>query len=344
MNMGKRIETLKKLKNDLLKGTSHTVDFVLSPEIEKSLSKKGIRIRKIFSPLLRAVYLTQTKYKLIKDNKTKKIKTQTGKIFVINHRQGDDIVLGANAVGESGYIVFGNKYLALDTTNGLGLWAYGMILLDRDNPENRKQTYNKMKYIIENGGNIIIYPEGYWNLDDNGLADERHGADDHNSENWLIQDINIGSLRLAQETGCPIIPTILHYDEINGKKCYSLKGNEFYVKKEENVFDKKDELLEIMWTMYYHLMEKYSTYSRKELEASGISLKVEWEKLKKELVSDCDIPQTGYKLDLSDEKKIGKAKVANPVTTNEEAFAHLDNLIPSKENAFLLSKRLKGRK
>ena len=67
-------------------------------------------------------------------------------------------------------------------------------------------------------------------------------------------------------------------------------------------------------------------------------------KLKKELVSDCDIPQTGYKLDLSDEKKIGKAKVANPVTTNEDAFAHLDNLIPSKENAFLLSKRLKGRK
>lgn len=342
--MGKRIETLKKLKNDLKNGTSHCVDFLLSPSIEESLSKQGIKIRKIFAPILRAVYLTQTKYKLIKENSPKKVKTEKGKIFVVNHRQGDDIVLGANAIGESGYIVFGNKYLALDTTNGLGLWAYGMILLDRDDPENRKQTYNKMKYIIENGGNIIIYPEGYWNLDDNGLADERHGADNHSSENWLIQDINIGSLRIAQETGCAIVPTILHYDEVGGKKCYSKKGTEFYVTKEDNVFSKKNDLLEIMWTMYYELMAKYSTYSRTDLEEKGITLKEQWESLKKELVADCDIPKTGYKLDLSDEKRIGKAKVVNPVITNEEAFAHLDNLVPNKENAFLLSKRLSGRK
>lgn len=344
MNMKKQLEFLKKLKNDLINGTSHSVDFLLSPEVEESLSKNGIKIRKVFAPLLRAVYLTQTKYELIKENKPAKIKTEKGKIFVVNHRQGDDIVLGANAIGESGYIVFGNKYLALDTTNGLGLWAYGMILLDRDNKENRGKTYEKMKYIIENGGNIIIYPEGYWNLDDNGLSDERHGADNHNSENWLIQDINIGSLRLAQETGCAIIPTILHYDEVNGKKCYSQKGMPFYVKEEENIFDKKSELLEIMRTMYYSLMAKYSTYSRKELESQDISLKEQWEILKKELIADCDIPKTGYKLDLSDEKKIGKAKVQNPVISNEEAFAHLDDLIPSKENAFLLSKRLSGRK
>ena len=342
--MGSKLELLKKIKKDILNGTSYSVDFLLSPEIEQSLSAKGIKIRKIFAPLLRTVYLTQTKYKLVKSNKNHKIKTSKGKIFVVNHRQSDDIVLGANAIGESGYFVFGNKYLALDTTNGLGLWAYGMILLDRDNPENRKQTYAKMKYVIEHGGNIIIYPEGYWNLDDNGLADERHKADDHNSENWLIQDLNIGALRLAQETGSPIIPTILHYDEVNGKKCYSLKGEPFYISKTDDVFERKNILLEKMWGMYYELMSKYSTYSRVELEKNGITLKEQWEQLKKELVSDCDIPKTGYKLDLKDEKRIGKAKSPSTITANEEAFAHLDKLIPKKENAFLLSKRLTGRK
>ena len=191
--MGSKLELLKKIKKDILNWTSFSVAFLLSPELEQSLSAKGIKIRKIFAPLLRTVYLTQTKYKLVKSNKKHKIRTSKGKIFVVNHRQSDDIVLGANAIGESGYFVFGNKYLALDTTNGLGLWAYGMILHDRDNPEYRKQTYAKMKYVIEHGGNIIIYPEGYWNLDDNGLADERHKADDHNSENWLIQDLNIGA-------------------------------------------------------------------------------------------------------------------------------------------------------
>ena len=342
--MGKQLELLKKIKKDILNGTSYSVDFLLSPEIEQSLSKNGIKIRKIFAPLLRKVYLTQTKYKLIKENNNSILKTKKGKIFVVNHRQSDDIVLGANAIGESGYFVFGNKYLALDTTNGLGLWAYGVILLDRDNPLNRKQTYAKMKYIIENGGNIIIYPEGYWNLDDNGLSDERHRADDHNSENWLIQDLNIGAIRLAQETGSPIIPTILHYDETKGRKCYSLKGEPFFVSKTDDLFEQKDKLLEQMWTMYYELMSKYSTYSRLELEQNGISLKEQWEQLKKELISDCDIPKTGYKLDLSDEKRIGKAKTINGITSNEEAFAHIEKLIPKKENAFLLSKRLTGRK
>ena len=40
-------------------------------------------------------------------------------------------------------------------------------------------------------------------------------------------------------------------------------------------------------------------------------MKQQWEKLKKELVSYCDIDSVGYKLDLSDEKKIGKAPVKN---------------------------------
>ena len=139
-------EKLLQLKDDIKNGTSHSVDYLLSGDIEKTLSKNGIKLRKVFAPLLRMIYLTQTEYKLKKEKEPKMIKKiSKGKIFVINHRQADDIVLGANAVGESGYIVFGNRYLALDTTNGLGLWAYGMILLDRNNRENRQKTYEKMK-------------------------------------------------------------------------------------------------------------------------------------------------------------------------------------------------------
>ena len=332
------------LLNDIKNGTSYSVDYLLSNEVEKTLSKKGIKIRKIFSPILRLVYKTQTDYKLVKEENLKTKSYKKGKIFVINHRQADDIVLGANAVGESGYIVFGNKYLALDTTNGLGLWAYGMILLDRNNSLNRNSTYKKMKYIIENGGNIIIFPEGYWNLNDNGLKDNNHEADDHNSENWLIQDINIGVIRLSQELGCPIIPTILHYDETNKKICYSKKGDLFYVNKNDNIFEKKDELVENMTAIYFELMEKHSSYKRDYLEQNSITLKEQWELLKEKLISDCDIDSTGYKLDLEDEKLIGKAKVTKRVTTNEEAFEHLNNIEINKNNSFILSKRLSGRK
>ena len=328
--------------SDLLQGTSHSVSYLRELSIERTLSIHGIRIRRLFAPLFRLVYATQTDYRIIIDSREKLPKSKLGRIFALNHRQAVDIVIGANAVAQSGYIVFGNPHLAFETTNGLGLWAYGMILLNRDNPSSRKATYAKMKYIIEHGGNIIIYPESYWNLDDDGEADATHDADGHNSENWLIQDINIGILRLAKETGCEIVPTVLHYDEHGKKRCYAMRGKPFRVVADEDAVEKKNQLVEIMQGMKFTLMEKYSTYKRATLEQAGVPLRVQWEQLKEELINDCDIPRIGYHLDLVDEKKIGKAKVMKPVATQQEAFAHLGRLTPCRENAFLFSKRLGG--
>lgn len=329
--------------SDLKNNSSHALDYLLSNEIEKSLSKSGIRIRKLVAPILRLGFSFTTKYKLVVDSREKLSKTKKGKIFLVNHRQADDIVLSARAIDESGYFVFGNKVLALDSlSNGYGLWAHGMILVDRDNPESRHSCYEKMKYVIENGGNVIIFPEGYWNLDDNGLADERHAADGHNSENWLIQDINLGAIRLAKETGCELVPTILHYDETGEKRCYSKRGKPISVGLQDDLFEKKYEVLLEMTTMYWELMEKYSHYSREELEKDCVTLKEQWEMLKRQLVADCDIDSVGYKLDLKDEKRIGKAKVVNPVVTNEEVFSFLDKLQPNKDNAFLFSKDKTG--
>lgn len=337
--MTKKKNVFANLISDIRNGSSHSVDFLLKEDVQDCLSVSGIRVRKFFAPLLRLVYRTQTPYKIRIDHREPLTYTKKGRIFAINHRQGDDIVTGANVAGQSAYIVFGNKYLSLDTTNGLGLWAYGMILLDRDNKTNRHNTYDKMKYVLEHGGNIIIYPEGYWNLDDNGEADERHGADGHNSENWLIQDFNIGIFRLAQETGCEIVPTVLHYDEHGKKVCYGCRGKVITVKADDDIFEKKEQLLTVMRTMYYEMMEKYSSYMRTELESNGQTIYEQWKELKKNLVKDCDIDRTGYHLDLADEKRIGKAKVAKPVTTQADAFSHLQHLKLCEENAFLFRKR-----
>lgn len=328
---------------DIENNSSHALDYLLNNEVEKTLSKKGIKVRKFFAPVLRLAFSFTTNYKLKVDSREKLRPTKKGRIFVVNHRQADDMVLSAKVVAKSGYFVFGNKVLALDSmANGYGLWAYGMILLDRDNDENRNACYDKMKYVIEHGGNVIIFPEGYWNLDDDGLADKNHLADGHNSENWLIQDINLGAIRLAKETSCEIVPTVLHYDEIGKKKCYAKRGAPITVAQDDDIFEKKYQVLESMTTMYWDLMAKYSNYSRKELEKDGITLKEQWKLLKKQLIAACDIDKVGYKLDLQNEKLIGKAKVVNGITTNEEVFKHLDDLVPSKNNAFLLSKRRTG--
>ncbi len=112
---------MKSVVIDLINGTSHSVKFLLGNDIDRTISKSGIKIRKLFAGLLRMLYLTQTDYKLLIHKREKLGKTKKGRIFALNHRQADDIVIGANAVCKSGYIVFGNPLLALETTNGLGL-------------------------------------------------------------------------------------------------------------------------------------------------------------------------------------------------------------------------------
>lgn len=157
--------------------------------------------------------------------------------------------------------------------------------------------------------------------------------------NGPVQDINIGILRLAKETGCEIVPTILHYDEFQKKRCYASRGVPFRLTSSDDVFTKKDELIVIMQDIYFALMEKYSSYESAALEAEGVSLRTQWEAPEENLCGVCDIPGIGYRLGLSDEKRIGKTKVANPVVTPSKAFVHLNKMIPCRENAFLFGKK-----
>lgn len=78
--------------------------------------------------------------------------------------------------------------------------------------------------------------------------------------------------------------------------------------------------MHIMTNMYWGLIEKYSQYSRENLEKDGKSLKQTWNELVEQLRSACDIERIGYRLDLADEKRIGKAKVVHTVVTVEEVF------------------------
>lgn len=134
---------MSKIIPDINNSTSHSVAFLLNDDINSTLSESGIVIRRFFAPMLRLLYKTQTKYKIVVNSRSKLHKTSVGQIFVINHRQGDDIIIGATAVNKSAYIVFGNSTLALETVNGLALWAYGMILLNRSSKTSRNATVKK---------------------------------------------------------------------------------------------------------------------------------------------------------------------------------------------------------
>lgn len=325
----------KKLGTDIKNRTSYSIDYLLSHRVEDCLSVGGIALRKAISPILRTAYRHHIDYKVIVDQSAPLKKSRKGRIFAVNHRQKEDIIASMLVADSSAYVVFGGMDIALDTFNGIGLWAYGMILIDRDNPHSRKSAYDKIKYVINHGGNVIIFPEGYWNIADDGEKDDVHGADGHNSDSWLVQDLNIGAFRLAQETECEIVPVILHYDETKGNICYGHRGQPFTVGKNDDVFQKKDRFLTIMHTEYYRLIEKYSSYNRRELEKCGQSMKQQNDAWIKHLLEVVEIPRTGYKMDLLNEKRIGKAKSKTHIVTPKEAFDHIRQITPTVENAFV---------
>ncbi|MFI3250015.1 MAG: lysophospholipid acyltransferase family protein [Eubacteriales bacterium] len=329
--------------DDLCHQRSHSLEFLFSDAVEDSVSTKGIKRRKPFSSTLAFAFRCSSAWKLriISKEPLPKINAK-GRIYVFNHRQPDDVLFSCSLVDQGGFMVIGNKYSILEELTAFTAWMHGVIAVDRSRKENRAAAYQKMKFVLEHGGNIILFPEGYLNILDDGLTKAGIGADGHNSETWLIQDFNIGVFRLAQETGCEIVPTIFHYDEIGKKTCYAKRSSPIKVQNDDDLFRKKDELMDIMRGELYELMETYSAYKREVLEQNGVSIKTQWEIVIAEILDYFEIKRLSYRLNMDEDRLVGKAPVKSPILPNEEAFEHLQNLNYTKENVFLLSKRNTG--
>lgn len=116
-------------------------------------------------------------------------------IVVCNHNSMMDVPIS------SPFIPGANKTIAKIEMSNIPIFGIiykrGAVLVDRKSEESRKASYNRMKKVLEMGIHMCIYPEGTRNKTDQPLQ-KFHG----------------GAFRLAQESGCPIIPAII----LNTKK------------------------------------------------------------------------------------------------------------------------------
>jgi 1-acyl-sn-glycerol-3-phosphate acyltransferase len=72
------------------------------------------------------------------------------------------------------------------------IYKRGSVLVDRKNKDSRRESYSKMKAVLDKGMHMCIYPEGTRNKTDKPLKEFHDGA-----------------FRLAIETKKPVIPAIL---------------------------------------------------------------------------------------------------------------------------------------
>lgn len=258
-----------------------SLEYLISDNPEDVISKRGIKLRKMFHPIfVKLLPLTsQNKLKIVKDGfgeyeipKDKKI------IYVASHGFKDDIALSLMAAKYHAYMVFASIPDFFYTIDGYALWANGVFLMDRKDEASKKALLSKVKYGFEQGlKRVIICPEGVWNKD----------------PNEVILDLWKGSYLAAKENDALIVPISLlnkdmrlDGDRPNNKKgtCYATVGNPIDV----STLDEKEaiELIrDTLATGKYNLMEKYSKADRDSL---GYNPDEYWEEYVSELIKNAN--------------------------------------------------------
>lgn len=125
-----------------------------------------------------------------------------------------------------------------------------------------------------------------------------------------------GGIRIAKEADCPIIPVCLEYYNTN---VYVKFGSPVYVSAEDDNTVKINELEKAFSTLKWEIWEQFPKVKRTTLD-------IDWEQEVKRRI------EAYPELDYDYEKSVIRKLYTEP----EEVFAFADNLIPNRNNLFLL--------
>jgi 1-acyl-sn-glycerol-3-phosphate acyltransferase len=111
-------------------------------------------------------------------------------VVVCNHRSMMDVPITSPGIPGA------NKTIAKSEMAKIPLFGIiykrGSVLVDRKSDASRKESYRTMRWVLESGMHMCIYPEGTRNKTDKPLKEFHDGA-----------------FRLAAESGKPIMPTVI---------------------------------------------------------------------------------------------------------------------------------------
>lgn len=111
-------------------------------------------------------------------------------IITCNHRSLMDVPITSPGIPGA------NKTIAKSEMARIPLFAViykrGSVLVDRKSDASRKESYRTMRWVLENGMHMCIYPEGT-----------------RNKTGKPLKDFHDGAFRLAADSGKPVMPTVI---------------------------------------------------------------------------------------------------------------------------------------
>lgn len=230
-------------------------------------------------------------------------------IFACTHIGGNDIQRAFQVIGDHAYLMLGNPGILYKKLIYQALLMNGVIPLETFDREDRKIAYEWSLDLLRNGGNLLIFPEGAWNV----------------SPNVIVMKLFTGTVRLARETGARIIPIACEqYDNtfyFNVGEGYTI-DSDTTKSPEQLTAELRDKLATLKWDIII---------SQPVLKREDVPTVEEFQQ---EIVERCNY---GYGFSLQD--ALNEAFHDKTITTAEEAFEHIKNIDFNRKNAFLLQNK-----
>lgn len=188
-------------------------------------------------------FIDKQSLKILKNESTK---TEKPVIYAITHIGKYDYQIVSEAIEEHQIPFSGDPEEMYRTFDGLLLELNGIIYCDTEDKEDRKLAKESSVRLLEKGYNLLIYPEGIWNL----------------SPNLLTLPLFPGIINMALEANVDIVPVgILQYD----KEFVVNIGKNYKVNNEKTVDEQRQELRDIMATLKYEIIESRGVEEREKI-------------------------------------------------------------------------------
>ena len=217
-------------------------------EYDNHIPLKNIKIRKeIHNILLTLVkidrILSKEELYVIGDKRFKN--RNVPKIYACTHIGGNDAQRTFEAIEEHAYLFIADlKGLYKDLT-GKMLFLNGAICFETENEDDRHIAYERALEVLSSNTNLLIYPEGCWNL----------------TENYLTLPLYNGTVKMAYETGADIIPVAI--EQYDNKFFVNIGKNIRWQSKYSNQITNMNELLRSkLATLKYEIFESRGIVSR----------------------------------------------------------------------------------
>ena len=207
---------------------------------ENNIPVKGIKWRKRIHKIMFAIIkmkrvLLHQKLTILHDERED---TDKPIIYACTHIGRYDIEMALESIQDTCFLFLGSPGKLYRSLDGVLVYLFGFIGCDTTEKEDRHIAKELAIRTLKQGGNILIFPEGAWNI----------------TENQVVMKLYTGTIGMAIRSGADIVPIAIEQYEksfyINIGKNISLDETSDLNKKRKLSDDLRDTLCTLKWEIW----------------------------------------------------------------------------------------------